>query len=146
MRSRRVTRPMHRCLMTLLTRARRELEGFPERHEWAEAQVGEPSTRRMTRGQVDHCIRQLRYVLGEEPHAPRAYWLATPSQVRKIQALARRVTWRVSLEAWIRGRQLTPFRAERWDGHLRTLARSEATAVITGLDALADMEATLCPR
>jgi len=132
--------------MTLLTRAGRELDGFPERHEWAEAQVGEPSTRRMTHGQVDHCIRQLRYLLGEEPHAPRAYWLATAAQVRKINKLAQRVTWRVSLDAWIRGRQLTAFRAERWDGHLRTLARSEATIVINGLDALAQMEAALCPR
>jgi len=129
------------CLMTLLTRAAKELGGFPERHEWAKSEVGEGSTRRMTYRQMSHCIEQLKYLLGERPRPPQRYWYATTRQLRAIKELAALVPWRVE-DGLIRfvKRELSELRKRTWDGMVENLSRREATKVIEGLRGLAAYE------
>ena len=129
------------CLMTLLTRAAKELPEFPERHDWAKDEVGEGSTRRMTYRQMAHCIEQLKYLLGDRPRPPQRYWYATTRQIRAIMRLAAMVPWRVEdgLIGFVK-RELSNLRKRTWDGLIENLSRREATKVIEGLRGLAEYE------
>ena len=143
MRDPKISRRMHVCLMTLFTRAEKELPGFPERHAWAQAEVREGSTRRMSYRQMQHCIDQLKFLLGERRRAPLPYWFATPPQIRSIRGLAALVPWREDPQSGLAGfarRELSELRRKAWDGEIQSLSRTEASKVIAGLRGLARYE------